>query len=621
MFRTVVRKDNVFPASSLSLATSSVRVQVSASAPGGPVNVTVTGASAYTKLKYLHLGREQEVVIPGAASGSVSFSAGSAALGTNHVDILFTNTASEASEHIRGTYTTANPTRRYDPIAQTFKVAERTFVKSVKLFFSQIPAVPTSTSPSLGNDFIYAYLTPVVNGYPAPYESAFAMTKKLTPSDLSGKTSSTALTAAEFEFETLVMLEANTSYALVVFTPSKDYRVYVGKIGGQLLTRVNPATGAIEAPSTATQKLNQSISDGVMFEGATKETWVAKPEYDLVFELVEVNEFKRSGVVTFSIDLANLKGYTPSADEKMVGFRIDASQVIVSENDLSSSNISWEYQLAGMASPKWISFQPGNYVFVEENITSSVNVRITFTSSDGKISSLLKKSSINVSGVFRKTSAVYQSNVATYDQEYSSVRMIGRMSIPELTSVSWYISDNTSVAKSDLPAWAAANSYTASTVVKHIVNDVTRYFIAKTAITGSASNLEPQISGTKVSQSWSSSPTYSAGTVVKYGSSLYLALLESSNKDPISETTFWKLVPQEWEEVEVEEFGRVWREIIPVTTALKPDSQGFKEYEQTASFPPSVNRKDFLFKIKCSAEISALTKPPRIRDIITIVNQ
>jgi hypothetical protein len=563
--RGLIRKDNALPTTLIAGVTSSVVVNLNGSPtsrsvnPGAALNFIVTGANAYNTLHYVYGNlRSAPAGIPIVSGATSNFSVGLApSSGSGAIYLELRNTSTGAAELIIVGFSVPQPVRRSDPIAQTFRVnsddtnKKGMFVRGARVFFSQVP------STSKLSDYIYAYLTPVVNGYPAPYESHIVMSKTLLPKDFVGKTSSNGTIGVDFEFLNAAYLEPDKSYALVLYTPSKDYRVFVGKIGGNLLRN---AAGAV---SSVTRKDLQSIGDGVLFEGATKETWVAKPEYDLTFELLDVSEFQKTGSITFSIDANKAEDVSVNS---MVGFNLDARQFIPFTSPGQVNNdysIIWEYKLP---TTSWRSFQPQNYVFVGQT-TSTITVRATFVSKDGILSPVLQPSNISVVGVFRETAGVYESNVATYSQAYNKVRMIGKMNIPVGTTVTWAVSDNTSINVSAIPTWVAANSYNVGDIVVHS----TLYYRAQVSITGNVSNLNPSVDVSR------------------------------------------------WEKVEVEPFGRVWRDLIPVATTT-PNSIGFREYEQTLELSPDSNRKQFLFKIRCNAVSAALATPPRVRDIITIVN-
>lgn len=552
--RGVVRKSNGIPTTALSSVASSVTISNTPVTTGNSsVTFSVTNASSYDTLSYTYGSIYKSGIA--ITSGNASILEKAPPSGEVPIYIELRNSSTGRAELVSRTIRV--PTPRRDPIAQTFRVtADDTsnkgmFVRGARVFFSQ---VPSASSP---NNFIYAYITPVVNGYPAPYESHIVMSKALTPADFADKTSANATVGVDFEFLNIAYLEPNRSYALVIFTPNKDYKVFVSKIGGQLLRN---DSGAVSTPQTM---LTQSVADGVLFEGATKETWIPKPEYDLTFELLDIPAFEKTGSVTFDINASSAADVDTAT---MVGFHLDAKQFVPFTSPGALNNdysILWEYKLS---STGWRSFQPQNYVFVGQT-TPTITVKATYISKDGLLTPVLQPANITATGVFRDSSGVYESNVATYSQAYTKVRMIGKMSIPAGTTVSWAISDNTSIDVSSVPTWAATTSYVEGDIIEHS----TLYYRAKVSITGNESNPDPSVEVTK------------------------------------------------WEKIEVESFGRVWRTIIPVITTAA-NSQGFREYEQSLELPADSNRKQFMFKIQCTAVSSALTTPPRIRDIITIVN-
>lgn len=552
-YRSIVTKAGVPTSNSLATSSSGIKVtNPGTSRVNGVVNISYSSVpSSYNTVTYFYTNASRSGSgTLSAGQGKASFSV--ASTGTQKVILVFSNSTTKAAE----ISTVEFASQSNDPLAQTFTVPDAEtnskgmFVKGAKVYFSEIPDESTNAA-------IYAYITPVINGYPAPSEFAIAVSSSLHPDQCQVSTNTT-LVPTDFVFQDLVYLEKNKSYALVLVTSNSDYKVWVGKVGGTLFG----TNGSI--------KRSQSIGDGSLFEGATTEIWAPKPEYDLVFELVEVESFTgmegASDRGTFTFEVTS-SGVDDVETNNMIGFHLDAVPFIPTASPGKQENdykVVWEYRLG--SSSVWTKFEPQDYIFTGVQFTD-LGIRATLISNDGLLSPVIFPKYMVVTGVFRETAATYESNVATYSQPYSTVRMIGKMAIPDGSNVNWFVSDNILVSPSALPTWAALSSYSEGDIVAFSES----FFRANTDITGNA-----------------------------------------LNEDPATDLVRWK-------ETEVEESGRVWIELTPVGTTAA-DSLGFKEYEQMLELPSNISRTQFMFKVTCSALANYLHTPPRIRDIITIVN-
>lgn len=155
--------------------------------------------------------------------------------------------------------------RRHDPIAQTFKVDEESgiFVTSVDLSFASKP----TESNAVG---VQVYIVSTKNGYPTndilPGSEAFVKYDDIVTGEDITKTTT-------FTFPQPVYLEGNNEYALVVFSESNEYNIYIAEMGG---TSRDLATGALI--------VNQAAL-GVFFTSSNKTTWTAYQNRDLKFKL------------------------------------------------------------------------------------------------------------------------------------------------------------------------------------------------------------------------------------------------------------------------------------------------------------------------------------------------
>jgi hypothetical protein len=158
--------------------------------------------------------------------------------------------------------------RRFDPIAQTFRVDDETgiFLTGVDLYFASKP----SEFNKVG---VQAYLVTVKNGYPTddiiPGSESFVKYEDINLSPIGAESS----VATRFNFPQPVYVEGNTEYALVVFSESNEYNIYIAEMAGN---RRDLLTNQIIANQAAL---------GVFFTSSNKTTWNASQNRDLKFKM------------------------------------------------------------------------------------------------------------------------------------------------------------------------------------------------------------------------------------------------------------------------------------------------------------------------------------------------
>ena len=163
-----------------------------------------------------------------------------------------------------------------DPLAQSFVVdsEDGIFVTSVDAFF----ATKSSTIP------VRAEIRRMENGYPSETLLPFAR-KYLNPNSIN--TSTDGSTATTFTFDSPVYLQEGIEYCLVLYSDSKDYTVYVARLG--------------ETTLDGNRTVSNQPATGVLFKSANNRTWSAEQMEDLKFTLNKaVFDTSSSGTLTLS---------------------------------------------------------------------------------------------------------------------------------------------------------------------------------------------------------------------------------------------------------------------------------------------------------------------------------
>ena len=185
----------------------------------------------------------------------------------------------------------------YDPVAQTFSIDEDDypdglFVTDVDVFFAEKP------------DYIadaQVYIVTTENGLPTttvvpgshvtlPYQQISVPTNGRN--ETNGQNILDAST--NFRFEHPVYLEAKKEYALVVFSKSPDYRVWISELGGANLTNAG-------IPLTTNPEL------GVLLKSQNGRTWTPDQMKDLMFRMNKA-VFQTSGTFTFHTKASGVYG-------------------------------------------------------------------------------------------------------------------------------------------------------------------------------------------------------------------------------------------------------------------------------------------------------------------------
>jgi len=155
--------------------------------------------------------------------------------------------------------------RRHDPIAQTFRVDDETgiFVTSVDLSFATKPIEANAVG-------VQVYIVSTKNGYPTsdiiPGSETFLPYSEINISEDSSLQTT-------FDFSQPLYLEGGNEYALVVFSESNEYNIYIAEM-----------SGTSRDLQTKSLIVNQPAL-GVFFTSSNKTTWTAHQNRDLKFNL------------------------------------------------------------------------------------------------------------------------------------------------------------------------------------------------------------------------------------------------------------------------------------------------------------------------------------------------
>src|SRR5210317_2129355 len=179
-----------------------------------------------------------------------------------------------------------------DPIAQTFftpkpqsnKTSYGTFVSSVDLFFGAQP----STALGALQLPVSVKIARVQNGFPTKNYIAISTVKckdvKVSTAPSVGNTD----TITKFTFKDPVYLLPDTEYALVVYSDSPEYEVFIAELGGDVLGADPP------------QRISEQPYAGSFFRSQNATTWTPYQNEDLMF-VIHKAVFESTGTATFNL--------------------------------------------------------------------------------------------------------------------------------------------------------------------------------------------------------------------------------------------------------------------------------------------------------------------------------
>jgi len=205
-----------------------------------------------------------------------------------------------------------------DPLAQTFLIDKvgGIFLTSCDLFFeSKDDTLPVTVE-----------IREVSNGFPGARVVPFSRVVK-DPVDVTIDV--TAQVATNFKFNSLVYLQANLEYCIVVIANVPTYKVWIARLGE---TEIQSTLAQAQTGGTSTSATNVLFSErtvskqpamGVLFKGHNNRTWAPSLTEDLKFNLYRA-EFSP---LTGTIPLVNASNPTKSLSKHPLIF-LDGSAVI-----------------------------------------------------------------------------------------------------------------------------------------------------------------------------------------------------------------------------------------------------------------------------------------------------
>jgi len=205
-----------------------------------------------------------------------------------------------------------------DPLAQTFLIDKvgGIFLTSCDLFFeSKDDTLPVTVE-----------IREVSNGFPGARVVPFSRVVK-DPVDVTIDV--TAQVATNFKFNSLVYLQANLEYCIVVIANVPTYKVWIARLGE---TQIQSTLAQAQTGGTSTSATNVLFSErtvskqpamGVLFKGHNNRTWAPSLTEDLKFNLYRA-EFSP---LTGTIPLVNASNPTKSLSKHPLIF-LDGSAVI-----------------------------------------------------------------------------------------------------------------------------------------------------------------------------------------------------------------------------------------------------------------------------------------------------
>ena len=183
---------------------------------------------------------------------------------------------------------------RRDPIAQTFTIPETyksgVCVTDIDVYFAEKPSFPAN---------VEVYLVPTENGLPTNVvvpgtRVSLPASQVNVPENGRDETDPTKILPTNFKFDYPVYLKSKAEYALVVFSPSPDYRVWISELGGANIMNAN-------IPITT----NSDI--GVLCKSQNAKTWSASQLQDLMFTMNK-GVFKTSHTFEFHTQSSGIYG-------------------------------------------------------------------------------------------------------------------------------------------------------------------------------------------------------------------------------------------------------------------------------------------------------------------------
>jgi hypothetical protein len=206
------------------------------------------------------------------------------------------------------------------------------FVTSVDLFFGVKPSLAQGSMQLP----VSVKIAEVVNGYPTSNYLASASVKAKDVKISSSPSITNANSITKFTFPDPVFLQPDTEYALVVYSDSPEYEVYVAELGGNVLGADPP------------QRISEQPYAGSFFRSQNSTTWTAYQNEDLMF-VINKAVFSGTGSAVFNIK------EVPKAD-------YDVARLLVNADKLTFPTGLVDFKVKGVFKA---NSMPDNYTYVK----------------------------------------------------------------------------------------------------------------------------------------------------------------------------------------------------------------------------------------------------------------
>jgi hypothetical protein len=161
-----------------------------------------------------------------------------------------------------------------DPVAQTFvtpKTKYGMFLSSVDVFFKEKPGADDVQLP------VTVKLVTTVNGYPTTRVIAQSTVQcndvKITDGIITFPSATDISTVTKFSFRDPVFLESMTEYAIVVYSDSPTYEVWISELGQTVIGDIN------------NRRVSEQPYVGSFFRSQNSSTWTPYQNQDLMFRI------------------------------------------------------------------------------------------------------------------------------------------------------------------------------------------------------------------------------------------------------------------------------------------------------------------------------------------------
>jgi hypothetical protein len=189
----------------------------------------------------------------------------------------------------------SRPGQGRDPVAQTFFTPNPTenstnggmFVSSIDLFFRAKPG----TSSDDTRLPVTVRIVTTLNGYPTEQIIAQSTVQAADVKVSNGTTVfPNASNLTKFPFRDLVYLEPNTEYAIVVYSESPDYEVWIAELGENIIGDVN------------NRRVSEQPYIGSFFRSQNASTWTPYQNQDLMFTINRAKFASSQATLNFKVE-------------------------------------------------------------------------------------------------------------------------------------------------------------------------------------------------------------------------------------------------------------------------------------------------------------------------------